>query len=282
MLSSRYYIVAVKLFLLHLSWILRGTESFAGAQPPPSTEKRGPTALYAGKEQIRFTVDLCVASEPLPTESKEEAYNFFNDDKILDYFLGAGKKAIATRHELTPEMLQMWKEACEYYGPEYLPGQEDKIIVRKTTVDFPGIQLLNEVFSGVKKLKEGEGPPAYQCCLIAERRTVTGLPPLVWLFNKLTGSSPDDEYTRNSAKGHTRITLVEKEGERKFVIGVQSHVLISMEFPKVFVKLFPAPKSKMEEQGNKAVEKAVRREIDNSFEVLEEAFLNWRAKAVAA
>jgi hypothetical protein len=271
-----------------LAWICvltPGTESFIVHWPPSladggSIRRTSITSALPAekKEQLHFGADVSVTSDPLPTESKEEAYNFLRSAKVLEHFLTAGRKSVILSGK--DSLMQMWKDCCEFYGSDCLP-EPDRFVASETSIQFPGVTCRIEVVSGVKQL-EKDGAPIYDCVVIAEKRTVTGLPPLVWIFNKLTGvSSTDDDYKPAQAKAKTRMSIAEKDD--RYAIQVKSEVSVLIEFPKFLVQIFPVPKARMEEQGSLSIEKAVLAEIHSSLACANEAVLRWQqSKSLAA
>jgi hypothetical protein len=260
-------------FLL-LSWSLpsavsftRATAAFIGRASGNRTAR-----LFAEKETLTFAADFHLTSERLQAESKDDVSRFMRTTACRNHFLSAGGTSNVNEEELTPKLLEKWNDLCDYYGSDFSPEEGDSVVASESNVKFPGLILRNTVFSGVK-LVEQEGFPRYRCALIAEKRTVTGLPLFVWVFNKLTGASPDDVYSPSNGKASSVISIVEKDGGYAFHFDVK--IVIKMEFPKALVNILPFSKEKMEERGTTSVKKAVSQDMEKAMNGANEAFLNW-------
>lgn len=228
------------------------------------------------KETLNFEAILSVTSGPLGTEKKDELIAWMNSKQCRNHFLSAGGSRKLSEDSLTPELEQLWKDACDvFYGVDCLPEKGDAVVVSETVIAFPGLMLENSVYSGIKLLKKGNFP-AYQTVLIAEKQRVYGLAPVVWIFNQLTGNSAkkDDQFGPPSGKAKSMISIIEEKAS--FCVHFDCVVQVEVKFPKVLVKIMPMSKEKMEQQGSASVTKAVEKDVAKAVQSAIDAFLSWR------
>ena len=110
--------------------------------------------------------------------------------------------------------------------------------------------------------------------LIGEERTVKGLPPVVWIFNKLTGAGTSGGEGGSTTKSLTTVRY-EITDDSKVVFQTDSFLSVTVKFPAVLLKILPTNKEKAEERGGKAITKAIRKDLEDSMKAFEEAYLKW-------
>jgi len=143
--------------------------------------------------------------------------------------------------------------------------------------------------------------PEYRAFLIAEQRQVFGPRPIVWLYNQLTGggggggssssSSSSEEKQTGSQQGEdvdqqqlsesngtavTRIYLRQDDATQAFSIGFDCTITVTVKFPKFLLRILPASKEKMEEQGSAAVQKSIEKDIRHAVETSGACFERWK------
>ena len=147
-------------------------------------------------EQLHFISEIhVVSSEPLPTTDRAQVDAFLASTTCRNHFLSGGGTNVIRDEPRTPELEACWRRACElHYGTLYLPAPDDPVVSTETSIQFPGLRLVNRVFSGVKFVDAEETTvrsrrrgKEYHTLLIAEQRQAMGPAPLVWLYNQLTG-----------------------------------------------------------------------------------------------
>jgi hypothetical protein len=236
--------------------------------------------LAAEKITLIFSADFDLKTEMFPSNDEDELIEFFRSTDLRNHFLSGGGRAEIEVIDWTTQLVNMWEEASErLYGIESLPIKEngDTIISSISTTNFPGVQLTTTVFMGTKLLQDSDGFPYYRCILIADKRQLSGLPPAVWLFNKLTGSTPDIEYNPVSGGVDSEISLI-REMNGEYVLSYVGSVKVTTEFPKGLIKILPTSKESMEQQGSMSIRKAVEKDIINCMDTVIQKFQSWRAK----
>jgi hypothetical protein len=237
-----------------------------------ATRKRGnrnaKTVIFAAKERLVFPASIVETTAPLDSASAKEIEAFFTS------FLSAGGTTKVTEQERTPQLDEFWVQCCdEYYGEASLPEGDDTVVASETSIQFPGLKMTNLVYCGVKLFMGKEAAdnclPYYETVLIAQKQTVRGAPPVVWIFNQLTGSSPSNGHSK------TRISL-QRTLNGEYTIGVDCKIEIAVEFPRLLLKILPASKEKVEEQGGVAVQKAVSKDIGKCVDGINDTFTLWK------
>jgi hypothetical protein len=238
--------------------------------------------LFLEKETLKFEANFTLQSDQLGSNKKDELRAWVQSKTCRNHFLSAGGTTPISEVPLTPELEQLWTEACAgHYGADSRPEKNDVVIVSETVIQFPGLKMENSVYSGVKLLEQGDYP-AYRSILIAEKQRVFGAAPIVWIFNQLTGNSAkkDDAFTRPMGMAKSNISILQEENSH--YIKFDCNIQVAVKFPKVLVKIMPTSKEKMEEQGNAAVKKAVEKDVKKCVESASAAFLSWQMSETKA
>lgn len=254
-------------------------------KPRINFERRSRIAAALNKETLTFSADFAFVSEPFFVADRSDVISFFKKDETRDLLLSAGGKRSAEAVTLTPELIEMWKICCNtFYGPESLPGENDIAIAAVSDIQFPGLKMITTVCSGSKALstRSNEDLPMYEFVLIADKFEVQGAAPVVWIFNKLTGSKAEDsqEFGLTKTRARSRVSLIETENSNyafQFALEMQ----VKVEFPKVLVKIMPTTKEKMEEQGSNAILKAVKQDIIDAITETRNSFVSTHESCVA-
>jgi hypothetical protein len=232
--------------------------------------------LYAEKETLKFVANIVASSSPLATVTKYDLNNFLKTTTCRDHFLSAGGTTNCIEEILTSELQQFWSDECfSHYGLDLLPGVGDTIVASESIVRFPGLKMVNTVYSGVKLVVAGDISPSYQIILVAEKKRVVGAPPVVWLFNQLTGHSSEleDIIRPPSARVQSSIFTTDTESGPCFTFDCRAEIIIT--FPKLLVKILPTTKEKMEEQGTASVKKTIEHDISKATKTVNEVFYEW-------
>lgn len=233
-----------------------------------------PLRLSAEKETLNFSASIETSSTPLDTVSLDVLAEFLKTTLCRDHFLSAGGTSKCIEVDLTPELVELWRECSLRYGLDLLPGEGDAIVLGESCLQLPGLRMVNNVFTGVK-LVVGNNMPFYEFLLIGERRQVYGPPPLVWLFNQMTGNSAESEdvVKPTTTKVLSILSITDASDNPCFTFECNAEVIV--EFPKFLLKILPASKEKMEEQGAASIKKAIERDINKAVSTVNDAFLKW-------
>jgi hypothetical protein len=242
--------------------------------------QRRPSSLYqqhAAKETLVFIGDFSHESDPIAC-SKEQVVNFLQQPETMLMLLGAGgKREVVVYPSLSAEMNQLWIDACvkfDAYGNDNLPSPSDTAITCDSIIQFPGLRLVITVLNGVKIKLDSNGIPKYVFVLIGEKKIASGATPIVWLYNRLTGAVKEDNDTYNlsDANAKSTVSVATENGSFSFKFDLQ--LRIKVEFPKTLLRILPASKDSMEEQGSSAVRRAVSQDVIDSINSTVETFLS--------
>jgi hypothetical protein len=259
-----------------------------------STRRLQTTSLHAEKknrETIVFACDLTFTCDPLPDNIKvEDMAEFLKGEECRRLLLSAGGTRAVEKLQVTPDLQGMWTEACDGFffsnsSSLSLPKEPDEFMSTDAVIPFPGITLTNTVVNGITRMedeKEKGGLPKYLFVLVGEKKSVEGPKPLVWLFNKMTGvdDNKNDEdadtgcYSKPKGYAVTYSSIINnKDGALAFNVDVRLQIVI--EFPRYVMRLLPASKEKMEQQGSNACARAVSKDVELAVRKVREAFLTW-------
>jgi hypothetical protein len=248
------------------------------------------TALHAERKNrvaLVFACDLTFSCDPLPGNTKvEDMAEFLVSEECRRLLLSAGGTRAVEKLQVTPDLQGMWTEACDGLfvnssSSPSLPKEPEEFMSTDAIIPFSGITLTNTVVNGVTRMedeKEKGGLPKYLFVLVGEKRSVKGPKPLVWLYNKMTGVNGDEDtdtacYSKPKGGVFTYSSIVDKDDAPAFNVDV--HLRIVIEFPKYVMRLLPASKEKIEEQGSNACARAVSKDVELAVRNVREAFLTW-------
>lgn len=212
-----------------------------------------------------------VSSTNLPLVTNEEFSAFLEDNYYL--LVSAGGQRELKELKLTPELVNMWKNACKLSGAEEPNEETDSAVqVRTGGIDFPGLHLVSLAKIGVKKIKDSDSKRLYQFILLGDEQKVSGLPPVVWIFEKLTGSKEKDSKDRQSSSSVTTVSYKDVN-DSEIAFSISSQLTIQVNFPKVLLKILPTNKEKAEESGGKSIKKLLEKDVAASMKAFEKAYL---------
>jgi len=222
--------------------------------------------------ELKFVAQINTESSALPYTSKDDVISFFKSSQNRNMFITAGGKRECQRQSLTPEILRDWTEICRKEGMAP-PDETDEVFVVKTGgVQFPGLTLEASAIMGVKLTEDGTDPK-YVVTMIGDERKAKGLPPVVYIFNKLTGGGSKNGSSANLSFTDIVCEFIDGD-EPKVVFKTDTRFVITVKFPAFLMKILPTNKEKAEEQGSQAIKKAVSKDVEASMLAYEEAYLN--------
>ena len=255
--------------------------TFVRSQPPP----RQPLALHvasSNKVTLTFSVDYTVVSDPVPADRKEDFLRAFETNEICLSLLSSGGKRKVEESTLSPVLERYWDEIIKSQktSPRFVRMDDSRVFLIDTDSKFPGITLFSTVCNGCTLVRDAAGRPTYEVLLLAEKQTVSGAAPVVWLFNKLTGKSKEDgkEFLKTTNEVSSVASIVESGDSvaLQFVVDAKIYVV----FPKSFMKILPASKEKMEEQGSASMRTTIVKDVDDAVAGAVQAFLVQKALTV--
>lgn len=134
--------------------------------------------------------------------------------------------------------------------------------------------------------------PEYRVILLAETFEATkGPAPLLWIFNQLTSmgrkegnstslfseDSLKDPHTFHSYLQVKAVVSRDKnaDGQAEVVFHGKSRAEVEIFFPSLLLKLLPAPKEFIEDQGSNALQSNMERDVVPGIDLLRESFMKW-------
>ena len=253
----------------HLPWRARPIILQSTAEADEDTESASKTV------SLNFHGDLTAASDPLPKgTTKADVASFLIKCETRNSLLSSAGTRQVEEVSASPELSASWTQCCNQdYGAENMPEPDDCILACDTTIQFPGLKMINRVYNGIKcAIDADSGIPVYSFFLIGEKKTVSGLLPVVFLFNKLTGAAKKGDSLQPTAVAKS-ICSVKENQDGDMVFNFDASIQIKVEFPALLLKLLPASKEKVEEQGSTSVAKTISKEIDGSTKFLYDSFM---------
>lgn len=229
------------------------------------------TQTSKGTTKLELKGGVEVISSPLQRLPSDKMASFFKSIEIRNLLITAGGKRSCEELSASEEVLEEWTAACGVVGAQP-PDESDRPISVKTGgIDFPGLHLVSTAKIGSKLVQEGR--LRYEFVLIGDEQTVTGLPPVVWIYNKLTGSGNDGEKGsgNSSVSSLTTISYAETE-DGKTIITSKASLSINVNFPSILLQILPTNKAKAEETGGKALRRTLKKDVTASMEAVEKAY----------
>eukprot|EP00536_Pseudo-nitzschia_multiseries_P013829 jgi/Psemu1/310307/fgenesh1_kg.619_\ len=170
-------------------------------------------------------------------------------------------------------MLSDWKSRCLALSA-CEPDENDSILSVVTRgIEFPGLKVSTSSSIGVKYVEMERTSPRYEFVLLANEQTVSGVPPAVWAFRKLTGSDKNGSGDNSKFKSLTTVTYEEKENG-KVVFKTDGFLSIGITFPKFLLKILPGDKKTIEERGGKSIVKTLDKDVAQSMKAFEKTYLD--------
>mmetsp|Transcript_12059 Transcript_12059/g.28878 ORF Transcript_12059/g.28878 Transcript_12059/m.28878 type:complete len:287 (+) Transcript_12059:43-903(+) len=211
-----------------------------------------------------------VSTDPLPFVSDEFLVSFLEDTSNRNLLASAGGERPLEAIKLTSDLLKTWQDACKELGAQ-IPDETDSVIkVRTSGINFPGLQLESTAFIGIKGNASNENQ-VYEFVLIQDENKVKGLPPVVWIFNKLTGSEGKGNGNNQSTSSLTTLAY-KKISESEVLFTTTSRLVVNVKFPAFLLKILPTNKEKAEETGAKSITKVLEKDVNLAVKAFGKAY----------
>lgn len=239
------------------------------------------TTRLRATETLVFEGDYGATTDALPADTTEtDAARFLDALGNRDIFLSAGGTRHVEEVHMTERFKGYWRDVCRAFRSSVEPADDDALVAVTTEVRFPGLRLVTSSVSGIKEIRDPETDllKAFEVFLIAEKSEPQGAPPVVWIYNRLTGNDekesgvfqPPKQARAKSVIGYTRLD------DDSLVLSFQLDMQVVIEFPAVLLKILPTSKEKAEAQGSASVLKAVSRDIDSALQAAYDRFMEQR------
>eukprot|EP00978_Attheya_sp_CCMP212_P018490 scaffold50625_cov46-Attheya_sp.AAC.2 len=226
---------------------------------------------------LRFGGTVTFESEVVPYPPSPESLHLFFDSEVNRNLLLAGSgKTLISSHESTPDLMVRWKEEARKAGAAE-PNERDRMIRAVTPgIKFPGLTIKSVAILGTKIVQSDASPyPSYQCIMVGDTTEPEGLPPLVWVYNKLTGGQQGIDTTKTQSARSFNSFCVKHNTENLDEFFFESEVMLQVDlnFPPVLLKLIPGDKAIAEEKGTAAIMKTLNDDIPSGIANFREAYI---------
>ena len=259
---------------------------------------------------LRFTASFNHTSEPVllhhvqqPYQAKNILIQFFESTEKRDHLLrGSGNievyepddKAISS---VFPSLIRRWKLERSRFGEDIASSEYDvsflDLIVETKFLVFNifvkaiiGFKLIYTPFDNddIEHAEEVDWEPEYEFLLLAEDFRADGPPPLVFIFNQLTGKGAEPTTYKLSNDMHlhhaylkvnARLHNDEASGKEKVTFQSASRAEIALQFPSLLLKIIPVPIEIIEREGSRALLKNMKKDVVSGVSNFRRAFVEW-------
>jgi hypothetical protein len=225
-------------------------------------------------KRLTFSAKTSLTSKPLKNTSPEKLLEFFKKAEHRDLIVTGGSNKPAEEVELTAELLQQWREACDVVGSKY-PCEDDIVVITKAEgFRFLGLHIVTVSMTGVKLLVEKETSIAtYEFTNIRDEQIVTGLPLAVLTFNILTGAGHAERRTKTCFV--SRLSYDNSVNQDEIVLKDEVALSVAITFPSFLSNILPKNLQKVEQKGSASIQKVLDKEVKKGLVAFEEAYEKW-------
>jgi hypothetical protein len=240
------------------------------------TKKEESSIKKEETKMLTFSAKTSLTSKPLKNSSPAKLLEFFKKAEHRDLIVTRGSDKPAEEVELTAELLQQWREACDVVGSKY-PCEDDIVVITKAEgMRFLGLHVTNVSKVGVKLLVEKETSiVTYEFTNIQDEQIVTGLPLAVLTFNILTGAGQNDAERRTKTYFVSRLSYGNSVKQDEIVLKDESVLSVAITVPSFLSKILPKNLKKVEQKGSASIQKVLDKEVKKAFVAFEEAYEKW-------
>lgn len=215
---------------------------------------------------------ISTQSKSLPVVCEERLSKFFRTPSFRNLLVSGGGERLVEDLPLTETLMENWTEKCKSLGAS-LPDKGDSILaVESRGVEFPGLKVKSIATVGVKYMEQNQGTsPRHEFVLLATQEEAKGLPPMVWIYNKLTGADQKkDGKDASNAKSLSTVSYETNNGS--VVFRTKAFLQIGITFPKVLLKILPGDKATIEEKASSSIQKTLEKDVVQSMKAYESAY----------
>jgi hypothetical protein len=231
------------------------------------------------KTTLQLKGEVSIASKPLPKTSDVKLVEFFKASACRNLLLNGGGERPCIEVEITPELLDDWRNRCVSLGARQ-PDERDCVLeVVSRGIQFPGLKVKSVATVGVKYV-EDDGvdrqngrslpTPRHEFVLLKNDSKASGLAPAVWIYNKISGA--DSNTDNSSFKSLSTVSYEEKDDI--VVFRTNAFLSIGITFPKFLLRILPGDKSVIEEKAGKSIQKTLDKDVAASMLAYENAYLS--------
>ena len=221
------------------------------------------------KLQLSFLATKKYETKPVEINSNLPLDEFFLANRNL--LLGNCEKISIILSEQNLDLLK--KSDFQRYE---FASRRDVLKIVKGGLNFPGLAIKSILKMEVLHMENKETClPEIRFTLLSSEQIGTGAKPIVWLYNKLTGTGKKDGNSSESDTfSVTSITAKYAEDKEKILFVADCKLQIGFSIPASLFKLLPLSPAKFEESGSKSIQKVLDSDIIPSVNSFRDAFLN--------
>jgi hypothetical protein len=265
-------------------------------------------------EDLVFEGTFEYESELLPistTSSPQDLLRFFLNPRNRDLVIKGGGNPTESV-PASPELYDEWTAQSQVVDSTPPNGQNEEILAVRSDVQIaPGLSISAVSYTGCKVVTNPRNSlPFYEFTLVREDYEGKGSRPMVWVFNKITGKSiqqdtvhhrqestiptsmsspraavaaspiPPAAATSNSGRGHdgssrtyalSRITIEPDVKEQGCRVYYYGHVKVVSKLPKGLLHVLPLPKRTVEAKVSKSIVNQLEKEGIKSIDKFRDA-----------
>jgi len=236
-----------------------------------------------GITQIRFAGLKKLSSPPasLPQSSKSLA-EFFSKNEHRNLLLSKDPNNIQVTSP-TKEQMDIWIVEAKASGGA-LPTKDDEVVQVETSMQFPGLKMTTTTILGTKLVlprpepEEGARPPnlpEYQFTLIDSTQSVRGIPPAMWLYNKITGASSSTSSKERMTSSFTTVKVNQLSTSDQISFSTDAKLEVKLDIPTIMLKILPVSVDKIEKQGATSMQKAIEKDVEPALQRFFDAYTRW-------
>jgi len=242
---------------------------------------------------VTFRATKLASTPPVHLPTAKAVEDFFATDEYRDILFSGGSDVQKIDHP-SETLMQIFKRESSALPGNFETGlcaEELKSVVVQidSPVKFPGLLVSTVVTMGAQLLllpQNGDDKamyPEYRFVLLESNMKADGPRPLVWLFNKLTGSGDtkkgntgdtDDVLPQPTTSSSTR-TWAEPAEDNKVIFRTNSQLTTKINIPSVMMKLLPVKLEKFEEQGSASLQKVLDKDVEPALVLFHKAYTKW-------
>jgi len=241
--------------------------------------------------QVKFTGNKHLQTLPLPLPSVKTPYDFFIEAKNRNLLLSKDDN-IKILEPPSQAQIKIWsQESKSAGGCEININNKDEnyeVLQITNKAQFPGLQVYTVNTVGSRMVLSPPVPfgkklvalPEYQFTLIDTTLNAEGLPPAVWIFRKLTGTTNQTktiatESHKRMTSSFTRVHMDPAGEENKVILSADAHLEVRINIPSLMLRFLPVSLKTLEQQGSASIQKAVEKDFCPGFERFQNAYENW-------
>ena len=236
---------------------------------------------------LQFKASMVYQSDQVPFEHCKEVTRFFDTTEPHFHLLAKGTRNIVEEIDkcTVTSYLSHWR-AEALHTKARNPTSSDKLLSVSVNTLFLVFVLRVKAIIGVKLLwhlydvpntgNESILLPEYQFSLLDQKFTADGPPPLVFIFNQLTGIDKTIKGTYTQPN-HALYTVITKPSRDFKSISFDSRLTaeLNIRFPEILLKLLPVPKEKIEKEGSISLKRNMERDVPSGVDLFTNAYIDW-------